>query len=184
MNTCRFVPPLLEPALAVVCLAAASSSWAEAPSPTPTPERSALSTYAGRISLNRPPKTAAAETIVISSETVAELSRSGTLVDGGVVIYPSAASTARVTNTERSHWQKKVRNQRLVITELERRRARIEKEIDLINDGRLTPRTLARIERAEVDLDFVDQEIRAEYLELARIIREARQHGAEPGWFR
>jgi hypothetical protein len=122
--------------------------------------------------------------MVISEETVADLSRSGVLVEGGVVIYQAATPTNRNANAERSRWQKQVRNQRLVITGLERRRARIEKEIDLINDGRLTARALARIEKAEVDLDFVDQEIRAAYLELSRIIREARQHGAEPGWFR
>ena len=183
MNTCRFVPPFLEPALAVVCVATASTLVAASPRPTPTPKQSALSTYAGRISLNRPQACGDAETIVISSETVAELSRSGAVIDGGVVIYQPEAPKVAGGSAERSRWRTRVRKQRSAIAELERRRARIENEIDLINNGRLTPRALARIERAEVDLDFVDQEIRAEYLELARIVREARQHGAEPGWF-
>jgi hypothetical protein len=184
MNTCRFVPPFFEPALAVVCVATASTLAAATPLPTPTPKQSALSAYAGRISLKRPQASGDTETIVISSETVAELSRSGRVIDGGVVVYRPAKPAAEITGTERSRWQARVRKQRAAISELERRRARIEKEIDLVNKGRLTPRALARIERAEVDLDFVDQEIRSEYLELARIIREARQRGAEPGWFR
>jgi threonine dehydrogenase-like Zn-dependent dehydrogenase len=136
--------------------------------------------------LNRPPATDLSKPIVISTETLNEMSRSGTLVNGVVQIgtFRSPDSGSGPSTADKSRWQTRVRKQRAVIAKLETRRARIEKAIDLINDGRLTPQALARIERAQIDLQFVDEEIRVAYLDLARIIREARQHGAEPGWFR
>ena len=36
----------------------------------------------------------------------------------------------------------------------------------------------------EVRLQLLDREIAVERAQLTRIVREARQHGAEPGWFR
>jgi hypothetical protein len=71
-----------------------------------------------------------------------------------------------------------------VITRLERRRHGIEDRIDLIENQRVTARTLARLQEAKLDLRAVDEEIRQEKLELGRLIREARRRGAEPGWFR
>jgi flagellar biosynthesis/type III secretory pathway protein FliH len=74
--------------------------------------------------------------------------------------------------------------QKGLITELEREKLLIEAQIDLIEDGRLSIRALARIQRAEIELRAIEREIQSEKKELARLIREARRDGAEPGWFR
>jgi hypothetical protein len=48
----------------------------------------------------------------------------------------------------------------------------------------LTASVLARIDRYELELEALDADIRSERSALAHLVREARQHGAEPGWFR
>ena len=57
-------------------------------------------------------------------------------------------------------------------------------EIDQIKNLSLTAKTMARLEQSEAKLRLVDNEIAAERAKLARIVRDARRRGAEPGWFR
>jgi hypothetical protein len=71
-----------------------------------------------------------------------------------------------------------------VIAELERRRGLLEIEVDHLENQRMTIKTLARLRNAEAKLQMLDRETSVERAELARIVREARRHGAEPGWFR
>lgn len=161
----------------------ALSAQAEEPPPTPTPRPQTLAAYAESITLKRPDLIDSEGRLTISSETIAELARGGSLTEGRIVLGKSA-STKTATTSEKSKWQSRVSKQRAVIEKLAHKRARIEKEIDALENGRLTPRVLARMEKAEVDLQFVDGEIHRAKLEFAKIIREARRNGAEPGWFR
>ncbi len=85
---------------------------------------------------------------------------------------------------ERARWRKAYHEQRKVVAGLERRRTLIEVEINHIEDGQLTTKNLARLDRAEAKAQSLDEEIKRERSELAKIVREARHHGAEPGWFR
>ncbi len=71
-----------------------------------------------------------------------------------------------------------------MIAGVERRRSLLEVEIDRIEDGPLTAKNLARLDHAEAKARVLDDEIRRKRAELSRIVREARRHGAEPGWFR
>ena len=159
------------------------SADADDPEPTPTPRPTTLSSYAESISLRRPESIEIDGRLTLSTDNIAKLARGGSLTEGRVVLEGRPASSTPTT-AEKSRWQSRVSKQRNLIDKLALKRARIEKEIDLINDGRLTVRALALLEKAEIDLQFADQEIHRARLVLTRIIREARQHGAEPGWFR
>jgi hypothetical protein len=81
-------------------------------------------------------------------------------------------------------WRARFLNQRKAVTKIEARRSEVLADIEAINRERVTPRTLARLDRAKVKLRLVDKELRRARAELARIVREARRRGAEPGWFR
>ena len=160
-------------------LAAAATMAAEQPRPVRAPQPGTLAAYARRITLRQ------TETgrVVITNENLGEHAAAGT-VTLGTVSMGGAAATKAPDAAERTRWRNAYQKQRQVITGLERRRALLEVEIDHIEDGALTAKNLARLDRAEAELRVLDEEIKQERAELSRIVREARRHGAEPGWFR
>lgn len=155
---------------------------ADNPSATPTPRPRRL----GDIKLKPDSAHDEAEGVVISDANLSQLAAGGTLTIGGTTTVAPIGAKRRSTSSrsDRARWREAVLDQKRVIVSLERKRLRIESEIDLIEDGRLTAHALARIQRFEIELQTVDRDIRAEKTELGRLIREARRHGAEPGWFR
>jgi len=167
----------------IVMLAATASIAAENPTPTPTPRPGTLAAYAGRITLDRSKPDIDAGRVMITNGNLAEFAARGA-VTLGAASTRGAAPPKQPDAAERTRWRTAYRRQRQVITGLERRRALIEVEIDHIEDGGLTARSLARLDRAKEKARVLDEQIKRERGELVRIVREARRHGAEPGWFR
>ena len=163
-----------------------SGESTDAPSPTPTPQPGTLADYARRNSLKTSGVADATGRVVISTATLAEIAGNGAITIGGA--SPSGKdrhpTPSTPSPTERVRWRAAHNKQKQVITGLERRRSQLEIEIDHIGNQRLTIKTMASLQRAEAKLRQLEEEISAERAELARIIRDARRHGAEPGWFR
>jgi hypothetical protein len=186
MNT----PTLISPrkylcAIGVVTLVAfAHSVPAEEPVARATPPPGTLATYAKKISLNSSALRDDNGRLTLTNANMAEVCANGTIILGVAAVAARTPIKDEPDDADRARWRKIYFKQRDAITVLERRRALLELEIDHIEDGRLDVRGLARLERAEAKLRLLDQEIRDEHNKLARIIREARRHGAEPGWFR
>ena len=164
-------------------LAAAALVTAENPTPTPTPQPGSLAAYASRLTLNRSRAGDGADRLMITNDNL-EVFAAGGAVTLGAGPTGDAAPAKQSDAAERAHWRKAYRKQSQVIAVVERRRTLIEVEIDHIEDGRLTAKNLARLDHAKAKARVLDEEIEQERGELARIVREARRHGAEPGWFR
>ena len=163
--------------------AASATAWTEnQPSPTPTIRPRTL----GDIKLKYVPGSDASGRIVISDANLAKLADRGSVTVGGTATAGTTGPGLRKTpsNSMRERWRKKVLDQKTVIEGLERNRLRIEAQIDLIEDARVTARTLARLKAAGIELRSVEGRIRSARAELGRLVREARRDGAEPGWFR
>ena len=162
--------------------ACAAVSAENQPSPTPTPRPRAL----GDIKLKHVARSGGDGRVVISDANLADHADRGSVsVIGRERREPTRPKPRKTPSRSiRERWRSKVHDQKKVIFGLERKRLRIEARIDLIEDARVTARTLARLQEAEIELQSVEREIRAEKAELGRLIREARRHGAEPGWFR
>ena len=166
------------PAMCLISVLAVAASVA-GENPTPTPRPGTLAAYAGRISLRQ------TETggVTITDENLAEFAARGA-VTLGAASTRGAPPPKQPDAAERTRWRTAYRRQRHVITGLERRRALIEVEIDHIEDGGLTAKSLARLDRAKEKARVLDEQIKRERGEFVRVVREARRHGAEPGWFR
>jgi hypothetical protein len=171
----------------VICvismLAAPALVAAENPKPTPTPRPGTLAAYARRITLDRSRAGDAADRLMITNDNL-EVFAAGAAVTLGSPPTGGTAPAQQPDAAERARWRKAYHEQRKVIAGLERRRTLIEVEINHIEDGQLTTKSLARLDRAEAKVRSLDEEIKRERSELATIVREARHHGAEPGWFR
>ena len=175
---------LVSAVLTIVSITAASGSAADPPRPTPRP--GTLGAYAKKVSLNRSALGDTTGRVVLTNDSVIGLAADGSITLGTVASAGRKKSKASgvADNAERSRWQAAHHKQRQVIVALERRRSQLETEIDQIEDLSLTAKTMARLERAESKLRHLDEEIAAERAALARIVRDARRRGAEPGWFR
>jgi hypothetical protein len=163
-----------------------SGRTSDAPSPTPIPRPSTLSEYARHNPLKTAGVVDASGKVIISTATLSEVAGIGTITVAGP---PASEKDHRPTPTnpsasERAHWRQAHTKQKQLISGLERRRELLEIEIDHIGDQSLTIKTMARLQRAEAKLRQLEREISTERAELARIVRDARRHGAEPGWFR
>lgn len=179
LNTPRFFWIII---LVAATLRPASAQTAENPSPTPTPRPKVL----GDIKLKTGTAADGAGPLVISNSNLADYADRGTVTLGEL---PTSAPRHRKENSSsrtagRERWRSRVMAQRRKIADLDRKRMRIEAQIELIENGRLTVRALARIQQAEIELHAVARDIANEKKELGRLIREARRRGAEPGWFR
>jgi len=164
-------------------LAAAALVAAENPTPTPTPRPGSLAAYASHLTLNRSGAGDGADRLMITNDNLEVFAIGGAVTLGSVPTNGSAPAT-QANATERERWRKAFHVQRRVIAGVEKRRSLLEVEIDHIEDGPLTAKNLARLDHAEAKARVLDGEIRRERVELSRIVREARRHGAEPGWFR
>ena len=164
-------------------LAAAALVAAENPTPIPTPRPGSLAAYASCLPLNRSMAGGAADRLMITNENLEAFAAGGAVTLGSMPTHGSAPAS-QPDAAERERWRKAFHVQRKVIAGVERRRSLLEVEIDHIEDGQLTAKNLARLDHAEAKARALDGEIRREQGELSRIVREARRHGAEPGWFR
>jgi hypothetical protein len=175
---------LIPAALFSVWLTAPQVSGADPPRPTPRP--GSLAAYAEKITLDRSLLGDGDDRLILTNDSVAGIAAGGSITLGSVTLAGPKMSSASgaVNDSERSRWQAAHRKQRQVIAVLERRRAKLEIEIDQIEDLGLTAKTMARLDRAKSKLRHLDEEITVERAELARIVRDARRRGAEPGWFR
>lgn len=180
----KISPRLVSAVSTVAFLRAVSASPADIPKPTPRP--GTLGAYAENVTLDRSTLSDETGRVVLTNDNVVVLAEGGSIIFGAVVTNgrgkPKPTSVA--DSAERARWRAAHRKQRKVIADLERRRSLIEIEIEHIGNLRLTVRTMARLQRVEAKLRDLDRQIEDERRELARIVREARRRGAEPGWFR
>jgi excinuclease UvrABC helicase subunit UvrB len=169
----------------MVVFAPVVASPADRP-PTPTPRPGTLGARAQTITLNRSALEGDRERVVLDNDAIARIGKNTSLTLGAIEPAKESRSqpAASTTTSERARWRAAHRKQSRVIIELERRRALLEIEVDHLENQRLTIKTMARIQNAEAKLRMLDREIAVERAELARIVREARRRGAEPGWFR
>ncbi len=152
--------------------------------PRPTPRPGSLSAYAQNVTLDRSALGDGTSRLILTNDTIAGLAANGSITLGTVTQVDRKKTKSVADNAERSRWQTAHHKQQQVIAALERRRSQLELEIDQIEDLSLTARTMARLEQSEAKLQMLDREIAAERAKLARIVRDARRRGAEPGWFR
>ena len=164
------------------CLTTSISSGTDPLKPTPRP--GSLAAYAEKVTLDRSTLVDGNGRVILTNDSVASLAVDGSITLGTVKQAGHEKTKSVADNAERSRWQAAYGRQREVIVGLERRRSRLELEIDQIEDLGLTAKTMARLEQSEAKLRLLDDEIAAERAELARIVRDARRRGAEPGWFR
>jgi hypothetical protein len=167
---------------AVVFLSTAAGEGADPPRPTPRP--GSLAAYAEAITLDRSALADANGRVILTNDSVKGLAADGSITLGALALAAKSKTDSVATNAERARWQAAYRKQRQVIAALERRRTRLEIEIDQIENQGLTARTMARVERLKPELRQLDRDIATERAVLARIVRDARRRGAEPGWFR
>ena len=169
-----------------------AAAWFTAPPvsatdpPRPTPRPGSLAAYAEKTTLDRSALGDGAGRLILTNDSVAGLAAGGSITLGTVAPADGQELNASggANDTERSRWQAAHRKQRRVIAVLERQRAKLVTEIDQIEDLGLTAKVMARLDRAESKLRHLDEEIVREREALARIVRDARRRGAEPGWFR
>ena len=168
--------------LIATMLCPANARTADAPSPTPTPRPGVL----GDIRLKTGTAADEGGPLVISNSNLADWAERGAVTLGEVRMSVPGDRTenSSAVAAERERWRSRVKARRREIARLDHKRMRIEARIELIENGRLTVKALARIQQAESELEAVAREIADEKKELGRLIREARRRGAEPGWFR
>jgi hypothetical protein len=172
--------------LPLVLVSIATMVFAEEPPPKPTPRPGTLGAYARSITLKRSALEDEAGRLVLTNDSVAAHGAGAAITLGAVpTTKRDGLNKADGTSSaERSKWRAAHKKQQRVIVGLERRRSLLEVEIDSLENQRLTLQTMARLQASEERLQLLDREIAVERAELARIVREARRHGAEPGWFR
>jgi hypothetical protein len=171
---------------ATVLLVASTATNAADPKPKPTPKPGTLGAYAKKITLDRSTLGEENGRVILTNDNIVILGAGGSIIDGVVATdgrrKPKPAGVA--DNAERARWRAAYRKQRNEISSLEGRRSQLVIEIDLLENQSLTIKTMARLQRLETKLEQLDRDIASERTELARIVRDARKRGAEPGWFR
>ena len=124
--------------------------------------------------------------VVLTNSAVGAVARGVGITLGS--FEPSAiaapGTSVRPSDSDRERWTKAHHKQRQVIANLEQRRALMKIDVDVLDDQRPTPKLLARLDQARAKLRHVEKQIAHEKEILARIVRQARQHGAQPEWFR
>ena len=171
---------------AVALVMLSTTAFSSDPAPKPTPLPGTLGAYAKNITLDRSNLGEENGRVILTNDNVVILGSGGSIILGAVATdgRGKTKKAGVADNAERARWQSAHHKQRQEIAALERRRSLLENEIDQIEDLGLTAKTMARLERAETKLLHLDQEIAREREALARIVRDARRRGAEPGWFR
>jgi hypothetical protein len=167
------------------------------PAPTPTPSPRSLSALADQITLDR----SAAGTsqtdgsIVISNDNLSELASHGVLTTcvgasrarrGGSKTTATREATAGRSGGEsqRQRWRQRYRKQAETIAELKDKRELLEAQIEHLQSHDRKRRSSSRLAQLRAKLELLEEQIEREEMRLHGIVREARQHGAQPGWFR
>jgi hypothetical protein len=171
--------------LSAAALAPGAASAAE-PVPTPTPCPHSLAAYAS----GRPLVAPDGDPITITNRTLEQHRTRGALTtaagaseaDPGDEEPPGSAATA--DPEVRRRWRRAYARQSKVIATLERERTSIAAELHQVRREGPGPRTFAREDALEAELEQLEADLRRERAALASIVREARQEGAVPGWFR
>ncbi|MFV2072072.1 MAG: hypothetical protein ACC742_05390 [Thermoanaerobaculales bacterium] len=178
--------PIVRAAAMIACVATPAVGSTDQPAATPTPRPRTLAAFASHRTLDRSAVDGTTGHVTITSENLAALAAGRSLTIGSPAVsgQSSAKPTAGVDKKERARWRARYQKQSKVIQKLEQRRAMLELEIDRIEDGGMNARNLARLDRAEAKLRLLDEDILGERRRLAKIVHEARSHGAQPGWFR
>jgi hypothetical protein len=165
--------------LAVLCAIAGAEE------PAPSRPTNSLAEFARDLKLRGTTLTGDEGRITIDNETIAALGSAGRVTVGHGSSRPPATDwIERPDEGDRVIWRKRYERQQAKIDVCERRLAAVDRDIDLLNRQRLTPRVLARLETAQAKRIGLEEDLREQRGELARLIREARRHGAQPGWFR
>jgi hypothetical protein len=171
--------------LCAILATIASAAGYSADQPRPTPRPGTLGAYAREVTLDRSALGQPSGPLILTNDTVTCVCEDASITLGAFTMDGVGESmTPRGDSAERTRWRAAHQRQERVIADLEERMSVLEIEIDHIENQRLTPKILARLDRAEAKRRHLDQEIRRARDELARIVRDARHHGAEPEWFR
>ncbi len=175
-------------AVVVVLSFALCSSGADpvsSPAPTPTPRPGTLAAYAQQVTLDRSHTSAPGEPLLVTTQDLAEIGAGGALSVGNA---PSAIADPGPIPTPdpavRERWRRRYAAKSAVVHRLEARRAALQDDIRRLEGGRLTARSLARIDQTRSELASLEKELRSAREGLAVVVRAARKEGAEPGWFR
>jgi len=166
-------------------LTALTSLPASASDPQPTPRPGSLAAYAS----GRPLVAPATGPITITNETLeqhggCDAVSSSAHVDTSNEADQPPPSPTPVNPKVRRRWQREYARQKKAIAKLESERASTAADLDQLRCERLTARTFAREDALEAELQQLNADLRRERAALASLVREARQEGAVPGWFR
>lgn len=172
--------------MSLPCALLVPSAVFSADRPTPTPRPGTLAAYAQKITLDRSLLGDESGRVILTNEEVAEIGACAAITLGSVVT-PSdhhSKKSGSGGSAERTRWRAAHRKQQKVIADLERQLSLLGVEIDHLEKQQRTPKILARLDRAEAKRRHLELETSRAREELARIVRDARRQGAEPGWFR
>jgi septal ring factor EnvC (AmiA/AmiB activator) len=101
----------------------------------------------------------------------------------------AAPISGRPDAKRRSYWRKRVDKQRDRIADVEEELALLDAKIDALEDrafqsSRNAAKLWAQADEQRERRRVVEDRLKRERSKLSAIIREARQEGAQPGWFR
>lgn len=161
------------------------SVFAQTPTvtPTPTPRPDSLAAYA---SLHR---ISSEHSTVITNQTMRQMAE-------GVVLTTAAPRNddpaleevteepATADPKARSRWRKAYSKQKRVIRTIEAEKDALRVELAEVNRRPINASSTARAAAIKEELQQLDRKLRDERSDLGRIVREARNEGAVPGWFR
>ncbi len=177
---------LVKDSVLLCALLVAAVSSAGPPPATPTPRPRTLAAYASGRRLEASTVRDGRGRITITNGTLRTVAADGALTRAvGPIGTPHAVPPpVPVDPRLKRRWQVAVERRRKVVTRLEAKRAALEAELGRVRDARPTTRTLAREDDLRDRIRSLDDELATARALLARVQREARCEGAEPGWFR
>jgi len=178
--------PSVPVAIGLLMALVTPTSGLAADPPKPTPQPGTLGAYARTITLDRSALSDSSGRVILTNDTVAGIADGRTITLGAVPSAGPRSSSAsgHGGGSTRARWRAAHQRQQRVITDLERQLSLLEIEIDHLEKQQLTPKILARLDRVESKRQHLEQQTARAREELARIVRDARRQGAEPGWFR
>jgi len=177
---------LVQSSVLLCALLVSAVSSADPPPATPTPHPRTLADYAAGRRLEATTVRDGRGRITITNGTLRTVA-----VDGALTRAAGPAGGPQEFNWPtpvdprlKRRWQAAVERRRRIVTRLEAKRAALEAELSRVRDARPTTRTVAREDGLRNRIRSLDHELATARAALARVQREARCEGAEPGWFR
>ncbi len=158
-----------------------------------------LSDFASRIKLDRSSTDQATGELVIVNGNLDRLAANGWLSigqesgagpsggDSGRKKSARRAKTTQGSDKRRSYWRKRFIRQRDLVEEQSTELARLDTKVDSLTDAwefKHDPKLALKLEQAKRNRREVQKNLQRERGQLQRIIREARQDGPQPSWFR